>query len=120
MKRDPCLFKYPVCLPATDEQRGRSLTSLIMGEDTDLGTRTCGEFGILRHVDCWGNLRATYSHKSLHLMIAFALGTVLVKVSIAIKKHQDQNQLGEEKVYCLLQLIVHNLWMSGQELKAGA
>lgn len=90
-----------------------------MGEDTDLGTRTCGEFGILRHVDCWGNLRATYSHGSLHLIRPFALGTVLVKVSIAIMKHQDQNQLGEEKVYCLLQLIVHNLGMSGQELKAG-
>lgn len=77
VKRDPCLFKHPVCLPATDEQRGRSLTFLIMEEDTDLGTRTCGEFGILRHVDCWGNLRATYSHESLHLLKAFALGTVL-------------------------------------------
>lgn len=43
---------------------------------------------------------------------------VLVKVLITEIKYHDQQQLGEEKVYFILYLVVHYPGKSGQELKA--
>jgi hypothetical protein len=41
------------------------------------------------------------------------------RVAIAVIKHHDQNQLGETRVYFILQPNVHRPGKSGQSLKAG-
>lgn len=49
------------------------------------------------------------------------LETVVVRVSNAVRKHHDQNQLGKERVYLSVDLYitVHHQGKSGQELKQG-
>ena len=43
----------------------------------------------------------------------------LVRISVAVIKHHDQNQVGEERVYFLIQLVTYHPGISGQEFKAG-
>jgi hypothetical protein len=41
--------------------------------------------------------------------------SVLVEVSIAVIKCHDQKQLGKERVYFVVQLVVHHSGKAGQE-----
>ena len=41
--------------------------------------------------------------------------SVLVEVSIAVIKCHDQKQLGKERIYFILQLVVHHSGKAGQE-----
>lgn len=43
-------------------------------------------------------------------------GGVVVRLSIAVLKHQDQKQLGEERLYFVLQLTFFHMGKSVQEL----
>lgn len=56
------------------------------------------------------------------LLILFFYVIVLVRVAIAVTKHYNQKQRGEERIYSNLQfhVIVHPQRKSGQGLKAGA
>ena len=42
---------------------------------------------------------------------------VLVGISIAVTKHHDKKQLGEERIFFILWFIFHHPGKSGQELK---
>ena len=42
---------------------------------------------------------------------------VLVRSTIAVIKHHGQKQLGKERVYFILQLIIHHARKSGQDLE---
>lgn len=44
---------------------------------------------------------------------------MLVKVFVTVIKHHDQKQLGEERSYFTLQLVVHHPGKSERELKVG-
>ena len=41
----------------------------------------------------------------------------LVRASILLIKHHDQNQLGEKRAHIISQVVIHHLWKSGPELK---
>lgn len=44
---------------------------------------------------------------------------ILVRVSITVVKHHDQNQHEEERIYFILYLVVHHPGKSGKEFKVG-
>lgn len=46
------------------------------------------------------------------------LVTTCIRVSVAVIKHDEQKQLGKERIYFILKLVVHYLGRSGQELKS--
>ena len=46
------------------------------------------------------------------------INSLSLRVSVTVVKHHDQNQVGDERVYFILQLVVHHPGKSGQELKA--
>lgn len=50
-------------------------------------------------------------------MCCFYIGTVLVRVSIAILKHRNRIYHGKRRVCFILQCAVQYLWKSGQELR---